>query len=80
MFGGGKPDIISVLINRGADVNLANDDGLTPLMVAAQAGAEAEVVQLLRAAGANLYAKDNEGRTALDIAKTTEGTDESLFE
>ncbi|MES9848346.1 MAG: ankyrin repeat domain-containing protein, partial [Candidatus Thiodiazotropha sp.] len=49
-------------------VNLADTDGITPLMEAARKGSE-PMVKLLLKHGANKMNKDNEGHTALDIAK-----------
>ena len=52
-------------IEAGADINLATDRGLTPLMIAAWAG-KPKLVEALLAAGADLYAKNADGRNALD--------------
>jgi ankyrin repeat protein len=43
-------------------------DGRTPLMIAARAG-NIEIVQALLAKGADVNAKDSEGKTALELAK-----------
>ena len=55
---------------RGAEVNAANNGGLTALMVAGVHG-HADVVKVLIAAGANVSAKDAAGRTA-DMAMNDE--------
>jgi ankyrin repeat protein len=56
-----------LLIDKGVDVNLANDDGLTGVHIAAQAGLDS-VVALLAQHGAKLDVKDKRGRTPVDMA------------
>ena len=56
-----------LLIAKGVDVNLANDDGLTAVHIAAQAGLDS-VVALLAKHGAVLDTKDKRGRTPVDMA------------
>jgi ankyrin repeat protein len=56
-----------LLIAKGVDVNLANDDGLTAVHIAAQAGLDS-VVTLLAQHGAKLDVKDTRGRTPVDMA------------
>jgi ankyrin repeat protein len=56
-----------LLIAKGVDVNLANDDGLTAVHIAAQAGLDS-VVTLLARHGARLDTKDKRGRTPVDMA------------
>lgn len=63
-----KPDIAAFLIEKGLDVNEKDNGGNTPLHTASKAGIAA-VVQALLQAGANPTIKNNEGKTALDIAK-----------
>jgi ankyrin repeat protein len=53
----------SVLLKGGAEVELKDDDGLTPLMLAAQRG-EPAIIKLLLAAGANPETTDPAGWTA----------------
>ncbi|RJX25366.1 MAG: ankyrin repeat domain-containing protein, partial [Desulfurivibrio sp.] len=55
---------ISSLLKAGADVNVKNEDGLTPLNWTSQNG-HAEVVKLLLAAGAEVNARDKDGGTPL---------------
>ncbi len=56
-----------LLVDRGVDVNLANDDGITALHLAAQAGLDS-VVTLLAQHGARLDVKDKKERTPVDMA------------
>lgn len=56
--------VAAALLDRGANVGLSDVAGATALHHGARAGAEAVVEQLL-AAGADLEARDNDGRTAL---------------
>lgn len=62
-------DIAAVrdLLAEGADFSAADDEGMTPLMVAAQTGMP-EVVELLLRAGADCRPKDKLGYTAEMIA------------
>ena len=64
--------MLKVLLNAGADVNHANANGQTPLMLAAQNQDDDLVSPLLRA-GADPMARDLEGRTARDYAQTAGG-------
>ena len=67
----GKPeDVRQVLQERPADINVAySGNGNTPLHVATANG-QAEIVQILLAQpGANKFYVNNDGKTALDIAK-----------
>lgn len=62
------PVLVRALIERGADVNLKNERGTTPLMTAIMSrGATVENVKLLLAAGADANVRDNEGKTALEF-------------
>lgn len=60
--------IVGRLLKMGADVNHQTKYGATPLTTAAFSGNEDAVRQLV-AAGANLAARNNEGKTALEIAR-----------
>jgi hypothetical protein len=64
----GRPRCVKLLLSRKADPNLPLHQE-TPLMLAAQQGS-ATVVELLLRAGADARARDEQGRTALDLAKT----------
>jgi len=64
----GSVDCVKVLIEAGADVNLQEDlQGTSALMDAAKAG-NLPIVTALLQAHANVAAKDNEGKTAIDHA------------
>jgi ankyrin repeat protein len=63
-----------MLLDAGADINLANQSGFTPLHHAAEAGSK-EVAALLIAKGANFTLKTKDGRTAEQIAETTRHPD-----
>jgi len=64
----GHLKMVLFLISEGAEVDAANDAGVTPLMVAAAAG-HVEIMRSLLAAGASLALRDETGRNALNWAK-----------
>jgi ankyrin repeat protein len=62
-------DQISWLIEHGADVNALDENGDTPLMVAARRGSlDAEQTCALLERGADIHAKDRSGKTPLMLA------------
>lgn len=63
--------VTRLLINSGANVNVKAKHGQTPLIVAAFAGNEEAVGELVRA-GANVNATDENGDTALKVARDRE--------
>jgi hypothetical protein len=66
----GNPAMVKLLLDAGADPNLPDERGFTPLILAA--GSETrnpEVVQLLIEKGAKMDAKDENGETALTWAR-----------
>jgi ankyrin repeat protein len=56
-----------VLLQHGADPNIADNSGGTTLPFAASSGSR-KVVKLLLAHGAKINVKDVEGKTPLDVA------------
>lgn len=64
----GNPTAIRALLKYGADPDLPNGTGETPLMIAAGMG-ELECVQVLLEAGANLRCTNRTGKTAIDYAQ-----------
>lgn len=56
---------LSLLLEEGASVNLADESGVTPLMKASQHTFNDEVIMLLLKKGADASLKDTEGKTAL---------------
>lgn len=64
----GHQEMVRLLLQHGAFVNVCNDRGTTPLMWACGRGHTA-IVELLLDAGADLSIHDKDGRTAIDWAK-----------
>ena len=65
---GGHPDVVRMLIERGADVGVRDDgDGFTPLHQACFWG-HADVARLLIDRGADVGARDKHNNTPLDFA------------
>jgi ankyrin repeat protein len=59
---------VLALLDHGANVNLKNVTGMTPLLFAAQGTTNPRVVSALLAAGADARAATNRGDTALSFA------------
>lgn len=66
------------LIDAGADVNAADEDGQTALMAAAEKG-HVSKVRLLLDKGANVNARDKSGKTALQYARPPGTTRTTTF-
>jgi ankyrin repeat protein len=64
----GDLDSVQVLLSAGAEVNVQDKNGMTPLMWAARWG-DAQRVEALVAAGAKVTVRDNNGKSALDWAR-----------
>jgi ankyrin repeat protein len=60
--------VAQILIDHGADLTLRQSAGMTPLHYAAANGLEA-IVKNLISRGVDLFARDNDGKTAGDIAR-----------
>jgi ankyrin repeat protein len=65
-----------LLFHAGADINLKDNNGNTPLHILAADGEEnIEVVEYLLSIGANKEIKNNSNKTPLDISKLREDFD-----
>jgi uncharacterized protein len=66
----GSIDSVKVMLDRGANVNLPGDEGVTPLMTAARVTYRGgiEMTELLIKRGANVNARASRGSTALMYA------------
>jgi ankyrin repeat protein/truncated hemoglobin YjbI len=65
---GGKPPLIKLLLDRGAQVNALDEDGLTPLLHLTKTRSKADplpVMELLAASGADVDARDETQGTLL---------------
>lgn len=67
-----NPEVVKILINAGADVNLHNNTGDTALMSAAVKSC-GKVAHLLVKAGADINAKNEDGVTALQFNQMFKG-------
>ena len=66
---GGHEAVVKLLLEAGADVRAADENGDTPLMLASRGGREA-VVKLLLEAGADVAATTQAGRTVTGSSHT----------
>jgi ankyrin repeat protein len=64
----GSTDMIELLLNMGADVNLVNNDNETALMYAVRADKKEAVKMLVMGHGADAHIKTKYGKTALHFA------------
>lgn len=73
-----EASIIEMLLARGADPNVQNGEGDTPLICATKyAGGSAATVRILVEVGTDMSIKDGKGMTALDHAKA-QGEQEAI--
>ena len=75
---GGRTDALKALVGRGADNNVADGSGTTPLMLAVLGGHLDTVLQLVMACGADMNRRDHSGRTALELAIAASNREASL--
>ena len=76
---GDNAEVIRELATHGADINArTRDEAQTPLYIAAAMG-KMKAVEALVALGADLKAKDSQGRTPLDAAERAGLTDVAAF-
>jgi ankyrin repeat protein len=61
-------DVIKLLVEKGADVNAANEIGMTSMHFAVQRGSD-RVIEYLASKGAKFDIKNKQGRTAADLAR-----------
>lgn len=73
-----RPEMVDLLIRKGADVEMGAKHNMTPLMLAARSG-NPESVALLLEAGADAQAKDTGGNAAFFYAKDVEGAQGKLI-
>ena len=59
---------ISCLLEHGADPNVTDDNGRTPMHIIAQKGVGKNQIQLLMEHGGDVHARDADGKTPLDYA------------
>jgi len=75
----GDLDSVQVLLSAGAEVNVQDKNGMTPLMWAARWG-DAPRVEALVEAGAKVAVRDNNGKSALDWARGRGGKAQQTIE
>ena len=64
----GRVKIVQLLLSRGADVNLAGNQGRTPMMGAARNAKTLDILKILIKKGANIQAVDDHGVSVFDNA------------
>ena len=78
----GHENIVKLLLQSGANINIKDNTGSTALMHAASSNAfrHINVAELLLKNGADITAKDNSGNTALDIATWVQGQNTEMVQ
>ncbi|MDR1740972.1 MAG: ankyrin repeat domain-containing protein [Synergistaceae bacterium] len=74
-FLGLNPVLFYAMVDGGSDVNARDNDGATPLMLAAASNFKPWGVGLLLREGADINAKDNRGKNVLAYARLNANTD-----
>ncbi|MCM1305591.1 MAG: ankyrin repeat domain-containing protein [Butyrivibrio sp.] len=72
-------DVLPVLLEKGADVNRADDGGNTPLLLTAQKRSYKGLIKELFRAGADVNAENREGNTALHGALRYGDQESAIF-
>ena len=70
-------EIVELLIDKGAELNIKDDDGVTPLHEAVRSISHKDIIELLITNGADINAKTKRGSTPLDWAQEA-NEDDSL--
>lgn len=76
--GSANSDIISILLEAGANIDYITDGGFTPLMIASQYSENLKNLEILLHSGADAKLRTDDGKTVFDFAKENEnikGTD-----
>lgn len=63
----GNPRIVELLLDAGADPDIAQQSGITPLHSASHKG-DADICEILIKNGAGIMVRSDDGRTAIDFA------------
>lgn len=72
--------LLEIMINRGADVNVRDWSGQSPLMYAVETRIPLDIVARLLAAGADSHIKDNFGQTPLTYAVARAESDGGYYQ
>lgn len=64
-----RPEMVTMLVSLGADVNKRVYNGETAAMIAAKYNQTPGIIEALKVAGADLATRDDQGETAMDLAR-----------